>query len=386
MNYSNDTRLCPEHLSKIIKKHLLITRYYDLSSRDILSPVMIDRLHFIISIGEHNPIAETYLLELDDNGEIIKATNKSIKLKTDTTDETASYIRSIENNTAIEVITSPNKYIYGHNLYGSSNIRFLITETVRKALIEINRIDLLPNVVESTEIKILGVDINSMCIAPRPSQYLSLLPNRLDTNSTITAKDNTVYVGNHIHSDSAFRIYDKWVERNNKKMLQYLSNEDQEWMSDKLRIELILKPRELDKLELSNIAQWSTDTAEIIYKKYREKLKLMKAVSEDLSALDFIEAGLYSRWKYIGDPLDVIIPSKNTRTKYRKSIKDKIGVDLARPYNGEGMNPLLQMVEPRHMRMSGIPLSEIEKTVAHIEVSDIDTDTKANIPLSMLIG
>lgn len=206
MNYNNDTRLCPEHLSKIIKKYLLNTRYYDLSSHDILSPVMIDRLHFIISIGEHSPIAETYLLELDDNGEIIKATNKSIKLKTDATDETASYIRSVYDNTAIEVITSPNKYIYGHNLYGSSDIRFLITETVRKALTEINRIDILPNVVESTEIKILGVDINSMCIAPRPSQYLSLLPNRLDTNSTITAKDNTVYVGNHIHSDSAFRI------------------------------------------------------------------------------------------------------------------------------------------------------------------------------------
>ena len=386
MNYSNDTRLYQEHLSKIIKKYLLTTRYYDLSSHDILSPVMIDRLHFIISIGEHSPIAETYLLELDDNGEVIKATNKSIKLKANTTDETASSIRSIENNTAIEVITSPNKYIYGHNLYGSSDIRFLITETVRKALIEINRIDILPNVVESTEIKILGVDINSMCIIPRPSQYLSLLPNRLDTNSTITAKDNTVYVGNHIHSDSAFRIYDKWVERNNKKMLQYLSNEDQEWMSDKLRIELILKPRELDKLELSDIAQWSTDTAEIIYKKYREKLKLMKAVSEDLSLLDSVEAGYYCRWKYVGDPLEVIIPAERTRVRYRKSIKDKIGVDLARSYNGEGMNPLLQMVEPRHMRMSGIPLSEIEKTVARIDVADIDTETKANIPLSMLMG
>lgn len=169
-------------------------------------------------------------------------------------------------------------------------------------------------------------------------------------------------------------------------MLQYLSNEDQEWMSDKLRIELILKPRELDKLELSDIAQWSTDTAEIIYKKYREKLKLMKAVSEDLSLLDSVEAGYYCRWKYVGDPLEVIIPAERTRVRYRKSIKDKIGVDLARPYNGEGMNPLLQMVEPRHMRMSGIPLSEIEKTVARIEVSTIDTDTKANIPLSMLMG
>ncbi|SEB14026.1 phage/plasmid replication protein, gene II/X family [Thiothrix caldifontis] len=385
MHYSNDTRLCPEHLSKIIKKHLLGARYYDLSSHDILSPVMIDRLHFIISIGEHSPIAETYLLELDDNGEVVKSTNKSIKLKTDATDETASYIRSVYDNTAIEVITSPNKYIYGHNLYGSSDIRFLITETVRKALTEINRIDILPNVVESTEIKILGVDINSMCIAPRPSQYLSLLPNRLDTNSTITAKDNTVYVGNHIHSDSAFRIYDKWVERNNKKMLQYLSSKDQEWMSDKLRIELILKSRELDKLELSDVAQWSINIAEIIYKKYREKLKLMKSVSEDLSLLDSVEAGYYCRWKYVGDPLEVIIPAERTRVRYRKSVKDKIGVDLARPYNGEGMNPLLQMVEPRHMRMSGIPLSEIEKTVAHMDVFDIDTGTKANIPLSMLM-
>ena len=157
-------------------------------------------------------------------------------------------------------------------------------------------------------------------------------------------------------------------------------------MSDKLRIELILKPRALDKLELSDIAQWSTDTAEIIYKKYREKLKLMKAVSEDLSLLDSVEAGYYCRWKYVGDSLEVIIPAERTRVRYRKSIKDKIGVDLARPYSGEGMNPLLQMVEPRHMRMSGIPLSPVEETVARIDVSDIDTDTKANIPLSMLMG
>lgn len=386
MKYRNNTQSCPEDLSKIIKKYLLTTRYYDLNGHDILSPVMIDRLHFIISIGQHKPIAETYLLELDDSGEIVKASNKSIKLKTDTTDETVSYIRSAEDNTAIEVITSPNKYIYGHNLYGSSDIRFLITETVRKALTEINRIDLLPIAIESTEVKILGVDINSMCITPRPSMYLSLLPARLDTNKTITTKDNTVYVGNHIHSDSAFRIYDKWVERQNKKMLQYLSSENQEWMSDKLRIELILKPRELDRLELSDVSHWSTDTAEIIYKKYREKLRLMKAVSEDLSLLDSVEAGFYCRWKYVGDPLEVIIPAEATRKRYRKAIKDKIGVDLARPYSGEGMNPLLQMVEPRHMVMSGIPVSEIEKTVARIEVSDADTDTKANIPLSMLMG
>lgn len=386
MNYRNISQSCPEDLSKIIKKYLFNTRYHDLNSHDILSPVMIDRLHFLIYIGEHRPIAETYLLELDDNGEVVKASNKSIKLKTNTTDETVSYIRSAENNTAIEVITSPNKYIYGHNLYGSSNIRFLITETVLKALTEIKRIDLLPIAIESTKVKILGVDINSMCITTRPSLYLSLLPARLDTNKTITTKDNTVYVGNHIHSDSAFRIYDKWVERQNKKMLQYLSSENQEWMSDKLRIELILKSRELDRLELSDVSQWSTDTAEIIYKKYREKLKLMKAVSEDLSLLDSVEAGYYCRWKYVGDPLEVIIPAERTRRRYRESIKDKIGVDLARPYNGEGQNPLLQMVEPRDLRMSGIPVSEIEKTVARIEVSNTDTDTKANIPLSMLMS
>ncbi|MBO0615132.1 phage/plasmid replication protein, II/X family [Thiothrix fructosivorans] len=342
-------------LKPIILKHLLGSKYQYLNATDAISPVMIDRIHCLVNIGEHTPIANSFLIELDEFGEVLRATNKSIKLNSEPdSKEQSMLIRSINNNTVIEVITSPNKYLYGHNLYGSSDISFLITETLTKALTQIERIDLLP-LIQMSQIELHGVDINSMLTTTQVSHYLLSLPSRLNVNKIITPMPNTVYVGNYKKSDYAFRIYDKFVERKNKKLLAELQADEINYLEDKLRIELILHRRELQNLELINPTDWNINTAYKVYNDYRGKLKIMRDKSEDLSLLDHVERGIYFDWKYSGDPIELRIPNTKTRTKYRKSLKEKMGIDIYKPYVNESINPLLGMIEPYQLLQNGIP-------------------------------
>jgi hypothetical protein len=354
-------------LKQIILKHIYNSRYYNLEAADVLSPVMIDKIRFTIEIGEHAPVADTYLIELDEDGELIKASNKSKRLQSKGSKEYGFQIRTIE-NTKLDITTSPNKYLYGHNLYGSSNIPFLITETVTKALTEIERLDLLP-LIQMSQIELQDVDINSMVTTTQVSHYLLSLRSRLNTNMGITAKTNTVYVGNYKKSDYAFRIYDKFVERKDKKLLDALQIDEINYLEDKLRIELILHKRELQKLELTNAKDWNVATAETIFNNYKGGLSLMRNKSEDLSLLVKGERGIYFDWKYSGDPIELIIPDKNARTRYRKSFKEKFGIDIYKPYVNEVTdNPLMQMVQPYDLQQNGISVHEIIVQAAKLEL------------------
>lgn len=340
-------------LKPIILKHLFRSKYYKLEVADVLSPVMIDKIRFTAEIGEHNPVADTYLIELDEYGEVVKSINKSKRLQSQDSKEYGFQIRTIE-NTKLDITTSPNKYLYGHNLYGSSDISFLITETLTKALSEIERLDLLP-LIQMSQIELQDIDINSMLTTTQVSHYLLSLPSRLNVNQIITPMPNTVYVGNYKKSDYAFRIYDKFVERKDKKLLVELQADEINYLEDKLRIELILHKRELQNLELINPTDWNINTAYKIYNNYRDKLKLMRDKSEDLSLLDHVERGIYFDWKYSGDPIELRVPNINTRTKYRKIFKEKMGIDIYKPYVNESINPLLEMVEPYQLLQNGIP-------------------------------
>lgn len=367
--------------STFFLKHLFKSPYYCLSIKDIIQPVMIDRIHFTIAIGKHNPIANTFLIELDESGEVVKESCKSIKLKSDSK-ELSLLIRSIDNNTSIEIITSPNKYLYGHNLYGSSDIHLLIDTVIKKSLTTICREDLIPVAIKGDK-ELLGIDINSMLTVSNVSYYLESLPQRLNTNASITKMSNTIYVGNHKKSDTAFRIYDKFIERQDKHKLQHLSAGEINYLEDKLRVELILSHRELQKLNLTELSNWNSDTATTIYYFYKEKLTLMRNSNEDLSLLDDNEAAFFCRYKYTGDPASLIISDKNRRTRYRKSIKEKIGIDIFKPYSEqiETGNPLIQMVSPNALPTNGIPDSEMPVKIATIASLPLKGETCRSVIL-----
>lgn len=346
------------HLMLDNLKGLYKSEYNQLSVNDLLSPLMIDRLHFVIHIGEHSPISETILLEItSEEGEILKTSNKSKKLKaSEEVKETSLLIRSISDNKALEVITTPNKYIFGHNLYGSSDIMFLITTCLFKALNEESRPDLLDKT-KDAEIELRAVDINSMLSHEMVNQYIQTLESRLSTNLTLDKRINTLYVGSHKHSDYAYRIYDKFTERKDKKLLAELTADQIQYLEDKVRVELILTHRELQKLDLTNPTVWTEETASDTYFNYLEKLKIMITRNEDLSKLDPTEKGYYCTWRYLGESTDAIFPNKNTATKYRKILKEKLGIDIYRPY-AEDNAPLEKIKPPIELERNGIPSTE----------------------------
>lgn len=53
---------------------------------------------------------------------------------------------------------------------------------------------------------------------------------------------------------------------------------------------------------------------------------------ENLKKLNSCEKGFYYAWKYSGETAKTIFRNKNTATKYRKILKDKLGIDIYKPY------------------------------------------------------
>lgn len=387
MNHNKDMPICPEHLSKIIKKHLLGARYYDLSSHDILSPVMIDKLHYRIPVGEHLPISSSILIEVDpDTGDIIKESCKSITLETSSSKEDALDIRSLKDAdgkfTILQVRCSPNKYLFNHNLYGSSDMHFLVKQTFHKALSLLDRLELYPVELNASEILIDDVDINSMATISNPIEYLSVLETKLDTIMSITKKPNTLYVGNYKHSDYAYRIYDKFTERKSKRKLQHLSAHQIDYMEDKIRIELILHKRELDKLGLTSLQDWMPDKAITTYFNYRKKLRLMKHEEENVLLIeDWKIRNTYIAWKTGSLSIELLIPDEKTRRKYINAIKDALGVDISRPYVITD-NPLTNFVLPEDLKLNGI--NGVDVIVASIESMQIDHAKASELILDSL--
>jgi hypothetical protein len=236
-------------------------------------------------------------------------------------------------------------------------MQFLITETLVKAFQLIKQPELI-SLINLETVELLTVDINSMLAIPDVQSYLKLLPTRLLVPHKIETIGNTVYVGDKDHSNYAYRIYDKMVERKDKNQYDKLTPTEGGFTYDKIRIELILNNRELQSLGLYDPSRWTIQKTEELYSTYIARLRIMKNRNEDLSKLSEVAAGYYCRWRYCGDPADVIIANKNTRTRYRAEILEALGVDIYKPYSEENAPPVHLLLEPKELEMNGVDRQE----------------------------
>lgn len=259
----------------------------------------------------------------------------------------------------IKISGNPLKFLQGHNLFGSDNLRGLVLATMLKLCAVLN----LP--IDSADLnqwqggadELLRVDI----------AYMYSLRSRKDVRAWLRAAEmqsksrhgrpitrgGTVYWGKHSRR-WAMKGYGKADEITSQKShrLPDLPFRDKllDYAEDKLRIELVLRAMQLaDNPPLRTAAGWIPETPARVHAEYLGSIDMSNQFSlteEALADLPPRLIAVYKLWK-AGEDLRALYP-KNTFYRYRRQLLS-YGIDIAliQPNDFKNVVPLVHALRPQ---------------------------------------
>ena len=252
---------------------------------------------------------------------------------------------------------NPSKFLQGHNIFGSDNLRELVSEAYHNicTLLELKPTAGDLRLIRAGQYKITRVDIN----------YSFELPTRADVRSWIRAaelksktrhgrplsKGGTVYWGKHSKRWS-LKAYSKGdeIEVPKHRLPDRLIDKPLAgWADNKLRIELTLRSKELDEINLNTASAWDEKLPGKLFNGYVERLDMTEQIALSTEALLQLPSKLrstYILWKE-GHDLRPPNMAKNTYYRHRKELLEH-GIDInLRPESIDRTNvvPLIRVLE-----------------------------------------
>lgn len=258
----------------------------------------------------------------------------------------------------IKISGNPIKFLQGHNLFGSDDLRGLVVATMRKlcALLEVS---IHPDDLS----KWLGGDYDLLRV---DIAYMYSLPSRTAVRAWLRAAEmqsksrhgrpltrgGTIYWGKHSRR-WGLKAYGKADEITSQKshwlpelpcraeLLDYAEN--------KLRVELVLRSMQLkDNPPLSTATGWTTELAATVHAEYLESIDMSSQFSLTESAMADLPARLvavYKLWK-TGEDLRALYP-KNTFYRYRRQLlAHDIDIAIIQPNDFKNVVPLVHALRP----------------------------------------
>ena len=267
-------------------------------------------------------------------------------------------------NFHIWISGNPTKFLQGHNIFGSNDLRHLMG-LFFDALLK-QDIGLCPdpfqyNKIKDGEYQLTRVDVNE-------SWHLD---NKKDVLAWIRAVGSTAYMkhrgAGQFSGDTAYfgknsrrwslKCYSKGQEinaRGHRIPDEIAIPELLEYARKALRIEGVTRQLELKKRQLHIASNWDIDTAEGLLLEYISKLEMSDVYMLKDDVLDSLPSRLrlaYQAWLN-GDDLKAVLP-RPTFYRYRKQILE-YGVDISSKSPKEKSNviPLIRVLEAKPV---GIP-------------------------------
>lgn len=200
------------------------------------------------------------------------------------------------NATHLKVSGNPSKYLQGHNIFGSDDLVPLMNDTFNKVT---GYLSLNPTITEIKAVKegayrITCIDINHSYELNSRTDVLAWLRASEFKSKTRhgrpSTKGGTVYWGKH-SKRWALKAYCKAEEIQAPKHKLPTSLIDTPlipWVENKLRIELRLKSKLLDEIQLSEAKNWTKETTNRVFQEYLGRLQMteqMKITDEQLLQL-----------------------------------------------------------------------------------------------------
>ncbi len=254
---------------------------------------------------------------------------------------------------------NPAKFLQGHNIFGSDDLVSLMTDVYKKIT---QSLRLTPTIQDYKNVvtgnyKVTSIDIN----------YSYELPSRADVLAWIRAaefksktrhgrpstKGGTIYWGKN-SSRWALKAYSKGEEisagKGHKLPAALIDTPLTSWANNKLRFELRLLSKELDKLNLKTANKINPHTVKNTFNEYIKRLQMTEQITlsdEKLHSLPQRLRSTYVLWRD-GYDLRSELP-KTTYYRNRKQLLDH-NIDIAlRSENTNKSNviPLIRVLEAK---------------------------------------
>ena len=324
---------------------------------------MIDWVTARLPCSNSGQICDGQVVKLNAEGSEIEWTTQTRLSLTGSHDSSIS-IRSLTPQT-IEISGNPAKWLQGHNLFGSNDLRLLMWVFFNR-LIEFYDIGLNPTIQDLERIKegrytVSRVDINETW----------LLKNRADVMAWIRSageKMSMPYRGKGVFSGDTLywgkgskyfylKCYSKGDEINSKKsnfpnalripeMLEYADRA--------LRLELVLCSKALREWHINMPCNWLPDMPKMLLLTHVRSLEMSNNFALNDEVLDALPTKLrlyYKAWLR-GDDLRQDLP-KMTYYRYRKELLE-FGIDIA---NVQDVDKPLDNVVPLVRVLEALPAS-----------------------------
>lgn len=281
-------------------------------------------------------------------------------------------IRSITQQT-IEVSGNPVKWLQGHNLFGTNDLKALIWAFFNE-LLKIPELKLKPSLqqlhaIKSGKLTISRIDINETWFLNSREEVLAWLEAagqkmRLKHRGAGQFKGDTLYFGKNSRRWS-IKCYSKGDEINSKKsnFPDALRTPEMLAYADRaLRLELTLRSNQLREWLLHDVSHWNADTGKMLLLGLIKGLEMssnMRLTDDVIKSLPSAIAMAYMAW-WGGADLKQML-AKNTFYRYRRKLKEyDVDIGILRDSEQEDSKviPLMRVLEAEPV---GIPDWAIEQ-------------------------
>lgn len=279
----------------------------------------------------------------------------------------------IDNGTQSSAIAfrgNPAKYLQGHNVIGTDCIRALASETVKdvfpklglsdqlmkKALRKINDFDFYVTRIDITKMFDLGSDNNV-------NDYLYMMPLTVKARGDrCDYTKNTFYVGKN-STLWTLKFYNKFKELISKSKhhrLNPIFNETGllDFSKGKLRVELTLRKKQLDKLSLS-YAKYLQPKINSLFNDFMERITMTNQTAnfDKLNNLSNTYKSTYYDWE---KGLNIKSRLKRSSFYVHKKVLLGIGIDISKPpipseERRGNIEPIINILSPKVVSWRDIP-------------------------------
>jgi len=310
------------------------------------------------------PVTGGMVVDHDEHGEIRFAVQK--RLQCEGSFSSKIMVRAVTCE-EIEISGNPAKFLQGHNLYGSADLRSVLRDVLGKVLPPIFG-DMPPVYLDDAQFS--RVDLTDGYLLEREGDVMAYLRG-IEQTARISYKGRGVLDGSTLiygRSNKGERakawqlvLYAKGKEVAKRPLPEPMNGDSEviDWVNRLLRVELRLRGPELKRLGLVRLGDWTDeengrspeDVAAKTWGDYVAKLELSDVRQVETTELELIKPRLrnaYAAWKH-GEDLSKGCPPR-TFYRLRKEMRDHLGIDIAVPVPKSNVVPLVRVIEatPAH--------------------------------------
>ena len=259
--------------------------------------------------------------------------------------------------TELVIDGNPSKYLQGHNIFGSDDLRVLVSDTLTSvsSLLKFSVPEDVLRAVRAGEYRLTRVDIN----------YMFELPTMSDVKSWIRAAEFKSKTRHGRPSSKAGSLY--WGKSSRRWSLKAYSKGEElkagkshalpdhlsgtpliNYAQNKLRLELTLRAKELEKIGLLEAKRWQGSSPFRLFSEYAKRIEMNEQIALTTKVLHDLPRylqGTYVLWQTGQNPRELL--SKNTFYKHRKALLE-LGIDInlgVEKVDRSNVVPLIRVLE-----------------------------------------